>query len=94
MMLDMKMIVDTLAMFALFISATLMIPQIIKIWRERSVEVFSLFSYIGFEIFQIAMVLHGIFTHDWVLILGMGFCLINNTITIGLIFKFRKPAIA
>lgn len=57
----------------LFINAALFIPQAVKIYREKTACDFSLLTFGGFNLIQIAMVLHGIIHQDWFLTIGMLF---------------------
>ena len=73
----------------LFISSVLIIPQIIKIYRTKTVRNLSLITYIGFEFFQITFILHGYFFNDLPILIGMSFTLICNTIVLAQIFYYR-----
>lgn len=55
---------------ALFINALLFIPQIIRIVKTKSAKNVSLTTFLGFLLIQIAIILHGIITHDVILIAG------------------------
>lgn len=61
----------------LFINAALFIPQAIKIYREKTARDFSLLTFGGFNLIQIAMILHGIIHQDWFLTIGMVLSLIT-----------------
>jgi len=89
-MSTLKTIVDVSVDLALFINALLMLPLIVKILQVKNSNDFSLITYGGFNLFQLAMILHGFFVHDLVLILGMSFCFILNSLTVILIILYRQ----
>jgi len=88
----MKIIIDALAQISLFISAFFIFFQAIKIQKERKVAPFSFISYIGFSLFQVSVVLHGILLKDITLIVGMGACFIANLIVVCQIFIYKKAS--
>ena len=74
---------------ALFINAMLFIPQAIKLWRTKSTLGLSLITFGGFNLIQIAVILHGIILKDFLLILGYSISLITCGIVTLLIIFFR-----
>ncbi len=89
-MVTVKIIIDILFSIGLFVSAVLMIPQIIKIFITKNTDDFSLLSYVGFNLFQLAMVLHGAMQKDYVLMFGFLLCFILNAIVVIMIMYYRK----
>lgn len=85
--------IDILFSLGLLAAGLLMIPQIIKLIRVKNSKDFSLLSYAGFNIFQLGMVLHGVFQHDLALVIGMSLCFILNLSTVVLIVRYRQRRI-
>ena len=55
---------------ALFINALLFIPQAMRIVKEKSAKGVSLLTFLGLLLIQFTIVLHGIITRDYLLIVG------------------------
>ena len=67
-----------------------LIPQIIKILREKKTDEFSITTFAGFCITQIASILYGYIQHDWLLMWGYILALSTcGTVTV-LIIVYRK----
>lgn len=75
---------------SLFINAVLFVPQILKILRDKHTDEFSITTFLGFCITQMASILYGYMQHDWILmwgyILAFTAC---GTVTV-LIFIYRN----
>lgn len=75
---------------SLFINAMLFIPQIIKILKEKKTNEFSLTTFVGFCLTQIASILYGYIQKDWILMWGYILAFITcGTVTI-LILIYRN----
>ncbi|MCC2625632.1 MAG: hypothetical protein K0R14_1505 [Burkholderiales bacterium] len=75
---------------SLFANAMLFVPQIIKILKEKKTDEFSVTTFIGFCLTQIASILYGYIQKDWILMWGYILALTTcGTVTI-LIFIYRK----
>lgn len=83
-----SIIVELLFTVGMFANALLFIPQAIRIYREKSAHNLSLITFGGFNLIQIAMVLHGFLHEDWFLIAGMGVSFFTCAlVTIQIIFS-------
>lgn len=75
---------------SLFANAMLFIPQIVKILKEKKTDEFSITTFVGFCLTQIASILYGYIQSDWILmwgyILALAAC---GTVTV-LIFVYRN----
>lgn len=80
---------------ALFFNALLFIPQFIRIFKEKSAKAISLTTFIGFLLIQIAVILHGIITSDYILIVGYFFSLVTcgSVVFLAIIYRKNKPSI-
>lgn len=75
---------------ALFINALLFIPQSIRILKERTAKGVSLFTFLGLLLIQLAIVLHGIIIHDYLLIWGYLVSMATTGTVVALILRYRK----
>lgn len=77
----------------LFINSMLFVPQIIRILKTKQAHDASLITFAGFNLINIACVLHGIIKHDVILAVGYGMSVITNScVTIAIIwFRYVKP---
>jgi MtN3 and saliva related transmembrane protein len=69
-MLWFKNFIETFFSLGLFINALLFIPQIIKLYKTKSSEGFSLITFFGFNFIQIFTIFHGYLHHDILLMFG------------------------
>ena len=67
-----KTIIEIGASLSLFANAVLFIPQGIQLLRVKKSNELSLATFLGFNLIQIFVVLHGFINHDNILIYGMG----------------------
>jgi MtN3 and saliva related transmembrane protein len=75
---------------SLFANSILFIPQIIKILKEKKTDEFSITTFVGFCLTQLASILYGYIQHDWLLMWGYILALITcGTVTV-LIFVYRN----
>ena len=65
-----EIIIETIFSLGLFINAALFIPQIIQLYKIKDSKGFSLITFVGFNITQLFIVLHGILHKDYLLIIG------------------------
>lgn len=65
-------VVDFVFGFGLIFNASLFIPQIVKIYRTKSVSGLSLTTFAGFNLVQSFGILRGYLRGDWTLMLGFG----------------------
>ena len=75
-------------------NAFLFVPQIIAVWRKKSDEGVSLITFGGFSLLQIVSVIHGLYEHDWAMVIGMGSSLLTcGTVTVlTMIFRMKRLA--
>ena len=85
-----KNIIEFVFSIALFINALLFIPQILKIVREKSAKSVSLLTFLGFLLIQLAVVLHGIISRDYLLVAGYLFSMVTCGSVVALILFYRK----
>ena len=79
----MKELVAVLFGFGMLLNACLFVPQAWRLWRTKSAEGVSLFSFVGFSAMQLIGALHGYFQNDRPLMLGMLASLITcGTVTV------------
>ena len=73
-------------------NALLFVPQLIAVWHKKTGEGISLITFGGFSVLQAIGIVHGVFQHDWSLILGMAASLLScGTVTLlTLIFRMRR----
>lgn len=55
---------------ALFINAFLFLPQSLHIIKKKTAQGVSLLTFLGFLLINIAVVLHGLIIHDYLLVIG------------------------
>lgn len=55
---------------SVLVNAILFIPQARMIFRTKSVKDVSLVTFIGFNVIQLFTMLHGLITHDYILVMG------------------------
>ena len=64
-------------------NALLFVPQVIAVWRKKTDEGVSLITFGGFSVLQVIGIVHGVYQHDWSLILGMSASLLScGTVTL------------
>lgn len=78
---------------SLLLNALLFVPQIIKIYKEKTAAGFSKTTFVGFCTTQLIAIIYGCFTHDWILAAGYGVALLTcGTVTILIfIYSEKKP---
>lgn len=91
-----KYIIDTIFAASLFINAALFVPQMLKIYQEKSSEGVSLIMFVGFILIQFSAVLYGVVHHDPILIFGYLLSMIccGGIIVIALIYRKNRIEIA
>jgi MtN3 and saliva related transmembrane protein len=78
-----KQIVAVLFGLGLICNALLFVPQAVAVWRSKSSKGVSLITFAGFNVLQIIAVTHGVYQHDFSLILGMiASLLTSGTVTV------------
>ena len=70
-------------------NAALFVPQVIAVWRKKTDEGISLITFGGFSLLQGIGIVHGVFEHDWSLILGMTASLATCGSVTGLTIFYR-----
>lgn len=85
-----RLIIDFIFGFGLFINAMLFIPQAIKLYKSKDSKELSKITFAGFCLIQIAAILYGAIHHDKLLLFGYALSLITcGTVTI-LSFKYSR----
>ncbi|MGP8252911.1 MAG: hypothetical protein ACLQHF_12825 [Terracidiphilus sp.] len=78
----MRQIVALIFGLGLVGNALLFVPQAIALWRKKTDEGVSLLTFGGFSVLQVVGIVHGVYEHDWSLILGMAASLLTcGTVT-------------
>lgn len=88
-MLIMTEVVNTIFVFGLFLNAVFFIPQIIALIKTKSSHNFSLLTFLGFNIIQLAFTLHGFAVKDYFLAFGYLASLITCGFVTFLIFLYK-----
>jgi MtN3 and saliva related transmembrane protein len=70
-------------------NALLFVPQAIALWRKKTDEGVSLVTFGGFSVLQVVGIVHGVYEHDWSLILGMTASLLTCGTVTGLTVVYR-----
>jgi MtN3 and saliva related transmembrane protein len=74
-------------------NALLFVPQAIALWRKKTDEGVSLVTFGGFSVLQVVGIVHGVYEHDWSLILGMTASLLTCGTVTGLTVVYRARRI-
>ena len=85
----MRQIVAVIFGLGLVGNALLFVPQAIALWRKKTDEGVSLVTFGGFSVLQVVGIVHGIYEHDWSLILGMAASLLSCGTVTGLTVFYR-----
>ena len=90
MMILAKDAIELVFSAALFINALLFIPQILRLLREKSAKGVSLLTFLGLLLIQFTIVLHGIITHDHLLVVGYMASMLTCGSVVVLVFLYNK----
>jgi MtN3 and saliva related transmembrane protein len=82
-------IIELIFSSALFINGALFIPQALRLIKQKNSEEMSLITFFGFNLIQIAIILHGIIMQDYLLIIGYAFSLLSCGTVTALIILYR-----
>lgn len=74
---------------SLLVNAILFIPQAWIIFQKKSVNDVSLLTFVGFNVIQLFTLLHGLLTHDYILVFGYFLSIVTCGTVSGLIFYYR-----
>lgn len=85
-----KLAVDVLYSLGLFINASVFVAQSYSIYKKKTSEQVSLFTYVGFNILQVFGVVNGYMFHDPAQMYGMIPSLITCNILVWFIIYFRR----
>jgi MtN3 and saliva related transmembrane protein len=85
----MRQIVALIFGLGLVGNALLFVPQAIALWRKKTDEGVSLLTFGGFSVLQVVGIVHGVYEHDWSLILGMAASLLTCGTVTGLTVFYR-----
>lgn len=72
----------------LFLNSIIVIPQIIKILRNKNAAGFSLLAFSGFLFLQIIVVLHAYLYRDIDLLIGMSASVVTTGLLVALIYIY------
>lgn len=86
----MKYIVSVIFACGLFFNALVFIPQAIKIFKNKSADNLSVYTFFGFNIMQFFAILHGYYQQDMVLMLGFMLSFITCGSVTLLILKYKQ----
>lgn len=76
-------VIDIIFSVALFVNASLFIPQITKILKTKQTNSLSLLTFGGFNLIQLAALLYGVVHKDYVMIVGYFISLLTcGTVTL------------
>lgn len=73
----------------LFVNASLLIPQIIKLLKEKHANDISLITFAGFVVINTFTVLHGLIIHDKWLVIGYSCSIVTSGAVTILIMWYR-----
>ena len=91
----MREIVAYIFGFGMLLNAGLFIPQVIHLWRTRTAQGVSIWSFAGFNTLQAIGALHGYFEHDMALMIGMLASLLTcGTVTVLAIYLSARSSAA
>ncbi|MFZ0304146.1 MAG: hypothetical protein WAL75_15755 [Terracidiphilus sp.] len=85
----MRQIVAVIFGLGLVGNALLFVPQAIALWRKKTDAGVSLVTFGGFSVLQVVGIVHGVYEHDWSLILGMAASLLTCGTVTGLTVFYR-----
>ena len=69
-MISSQYIIEFGFFISLLVNAILFIPQVITLLKTKNAEGLSLITFVGFNIIQVFTLLHGLITHDYLLVGG------------------------
>ena len=65
-------------------------PQAYKVYKKKSAEDVSWFSYIIFAIGTATWTIYGIYKHDWIIIASFAIGVLGSWLVLALMFIYRK----
>jgi MtN3 and saliva related transmembrane protein len=74
---------------SMFFNALIFIPQAIKIYKTKNAGGLSLATFIGFNVIQVFIILHGYIREDYVLMFGYALSLAISGIVTSLIVLYK-----
>ena len=83
-------IIEFVFSISIFANGALFIPQILSILKTKDVKDLSLITFLGFNIIQISVMLHGFLNHDKILAYGMLFAFSTCGIVTFLIIFYKN----
>jgi len=84
-----KIIIETIFSLGLFFNAVLFVPQIIRLYKIKNSKSFSLATFIGFNLIQFFVILHGYLHADYLLVFGTALSLLTSGALTILIFYYK-----
>lgn len=75
--------------FMLFVNGILFIPQIVKLYKTKNADGFSIVTFLGFLLIQSSAVAYGIIRDDLYIIFGYVFSLSTCFVVFSLIVYYR-----
>ena len=85
----MKHFVDFIFSCGLFFNAVLFVPQACRIWKNKSAQGVSLFTFFGFNVMQLFTAWHAWYKQDYLLMLGFLLSLATCGMVTFLTFIYR-----
>ena len=81
-----QLTVEFLFDIGLLINAALFVPQALKVFSLKDSGSLSLITYLGFNVIQVLLFIHGYYHHDFKLALGMYVSFLTcSAVTVGII---------
>lgn len=84
-----EILVEAVFSFGLFVNAVLFIPQIIKLYKTKNADSLSLITFVGFNLIQLFVILHGYLRQDYLLIFGTTLSFLTSGMITALILYYR-----
>ncbi len=83
--------IDLLGFVAAFCTTAAFIPQVIKVWRERSAAGVSLGMYCIFCFGVLLWLIYGLIIHAWPLAINNGITLLLASSVLVMKWRFERP---
>ena len=85
-----KHFVELMFGLGMFVNAALFIPQAIKIYKTKNANGLSIITFLGFNLTQLFIILHGYIHDDYALMFGYALALFTSGVVTLLIFLYKE----